>query len=73
MGNKTVDEIVSEIRKVTVEMAEKTADLEIQKLYMKEEKIQKPILVSQVVSIEVPFFRQHGSCIKLTLECMKNK
>ena len=41
MGNKTVDEIVSEIRKVTVEMAEKTADLEIQKLYMKEEKIQK--------------------------------
>lgn len=41
MGNKSVDEIVNEIRKVTVETAEKTADLEIQKLYFKEDKIQK--------------------------------
>lgn len=41
MGNKSIDEIVTEIRKVTVEIAEKTADLEIQKLYFKEEKIQK--------------------------------
>lgn len=41
MDSKSVEEIVNEMRKIVTERAEKSADLAIQKLYFKEDKIQK--------------------------------